>query len=681
MFEDKDRLMPDSIGQHTIERTIGTGGMGTVYAVRSAVGRIYALKVLHEEFAQQEQFRARFQNEARMMSELGAGHPHILEVDDFRQEDNGVTWMRMPLVEGIPATEPGKRWVTLRDRMEDEKQLALPVIREVVDQLLDAVSYAHERGILHRDLKPANLLLNEDGVLIADFGLAKAMQQEDFREKLQQSLLETQFSSSPGEFEGDLGDIESTLPDVKSSRTAAIIGTLQYMAPELRPPAFEEHTVQSDLYAIGLIVYQMLTGESEPGIGDMPSDDREDLSGEMDRWVGQAMAKKASKRFKNASAMQGAWRALPEFAGEGEEDTAEIPVSIEAPPLQIPEAQEPEQRISDRPLDPPSLPKRSTSKPKQVMYGSVAIGAVAVFLAVVFGLFGRGDGEQEEPKKVTPVEEKKEIRDVPDSIREDQLPPVSPTEKSADAMEGSKAGEIRTFGGIEFVWCPPGKFLMGSPESEEGRLDEETQHSVTLTRGFWLAKTECTQAQWQTAMGNNPSKFQGGDLPVEQVSWDEAQEWLKKMNEQHSLPEGWEWTLPTEAQWEYACRAGTETATAFGNSLSSSQANFDGKYPYGGAVEGSDLEKTTRVGSYEPNGWGLHDMHGNVSEWCQDRYVDYPASSVTDPKGANDGSYRVYRGGSWSGLGLSCRSALRDRLYPDSRYVNLGFRPAVSSTR
>ena len=266
--------------------------------------------------------------------------------------------------------------------------------------------------------------------------------------------------------------------------------------------------------------------------------------------------------------------------------------------------------------------------------------------------------------------------------------PMARTDPAPDAfpasrgMEGTRAGEVREFGGIEMVWCPPGTFLMGSPDDEEGRDVDETQHEVTLTRGYWLAKTECTQEQWESVMGSNPSHFEGSsDLPVEMVSWEDAQEWLAKMKERHPLPEGWEWALPTEVQWEYACRAGTSTATAFGDSLSSEEANFDGNYPSGGADKGPYLEKTVEVGSYVANGWGLYDMHGNVGEWCEDWYGEYPSGAVTDPTGSRDGSIRVNRGGCWSFSGLSCRSAFRNWNGPDLRISALGFRPAVSSTR
>ncbi|MEM7698128.1 MAG: SUMF1/EgtB/PvdO family nonheme iron enzyme [Verrucomicrobiota bacterium] len=252
-------------------------------------------------------------------------------------------------------------------------------------------------------------------------------------------------------------------------------------------------------------------------------------------------------------------------------------------------------------------------------------------------------------------------------------------------MEGTRAGEVRSFGGIEMVWCPPtGEegFMMGSPEDEEGRRDNELQHRVVLTKGFWLAKTECTQGQWESVMESNPSHFKRSEnLPVEQVSWEDVQGWLMEMNGEHPLPEGWEWVLPSEAQWEYGCRAGTTTAFAFGDSLSSEQANFDGRSPYGGAAEAPYLGKTAEVGSHERNRWGLNDMHGNVYEWCSDWYGEYEGVTERDPAGAKDGAYRVLRGGGWLSYARGCRAANRGGRRPEGRSSNAGFRSAVSSIK
>jgi formylglycine-generating enzyme required for sulfatase activity len=236
-------------------------------------------------------------------------------------------------------------------------------------------------------------------------------------------------------------------------------------------------------------------------------------------------------------------------------------------------------------------------------------------------------------------------------------------------VEGVRVGEARSFGGVEMVWCPPGKFLMGSPEgAEEGRYDNETLHQVTLTRGFWLAKTETTQGQWEALTGSNPSKFKGSSLPVESVSWVDVQEWLQEMSARHPLPTGWKWDLPTEAQWEYACRA--ETTEAFAMELY--------KVAWYGFGESNGI--TFSVAQKKPNAWGIHDMHGNVAEWCQDWFGDYPIGSTTDPLGLKDGSDRVVRGGSWISDLEHCRSAVRLKAEPDARGSGVGFRVAIIST-
>ena len=222
--------------------------------------------------------------------------------------------------------------------------------------------------------------------------------------------------------------------------------------------------------------------------------------------------------------------------------------------------------------------------------------------------------------------------------------------------------------GLEMLWVEPGTFLMGSPGSEPQRGNDETQHEVTLTQGYWLGENEVTQALYEEVMGVNPSEFKGPELPVEKVSWDDAVAFIQKLNQREldagRLPEGFEYSLPTEAQWEYACRAGTTTAYSFGTTITPAQANF----------KDSGLGKTTDVGSYPANAWGFHDLHGNVWEWTADWHGNYPAGAVSDPAGAETGSKRVSRGGSWGNLGGDLRSAIRIRITPDSRFINLGFR-------
>lgn len=251
-----------------------------------------------------------------------------------------------------------------------------------------------------------------------------------------------------------------------------------------------------------------------------------------------------------------------------------------------------------------------------------------------------------------------------------------------DGLAGRVAGDAREFdlgGGVKLVakWVPGGKFLMGSPATEEDREDDETRHEVTLTSPYWMGETEVTQAQWEAMMGDNPSQFRGERLPVERVSWDEANEFVKKLNQKALLPRGWRWTLPSEAQWERACRGGTGTVFHYGDSLSSTQANFNGDYPYGGAAKGPNLNKTAPVKSYAPNAYGLYDMHGNVWEWCADWYGEYSSGAATDPQGALSGPGRVLRGGGWGDSGGFCRAAYRSGGSPRGRYCSLGFRVAA----
>jgi formylglycine-generating enzyme required for sulfatase activity len=229
--------------------------------------------------------------------------------------------------------------------------------------------------------------------------------------------------------------------------------------------------------------------------------------------------------------------------------------------------------------------------------------------------------------------------------------------------------------GMKFAWIPPGTFLMGSPKNEEGREPydgaDETQHKVTLTKGFYMGTHLVTQEQWQAVMGNNPSNFKGEkNLPVDSVSWEDCQEFIKKLRKRDQKP----YRLPTEAEWEYACRAGTTTPFSFGETISTDQANYNGRYIYGTGKEGVFRQKTTPVGIFPANAWGLCDMHGNVWEWCQDWFGPYPEKDINDPLSPESGQYRVLRGVSWGYNPGYCRSACRSRYGPGRRGINCGLR-------
>ncbi len=232
-----------------------------------------------------------------------------------------------------------------------------------------------------------------------------------------------------------------------------------------------------------------------------------------------------------------------------------------------------------------------------------------------------------------------------------------------------------TYKGVRqsFRWCEPGRFMMGSPEDELERDDDETQHEVTISKGFWIADTTVTQALWHAVMDDNPSDFKGEDRPVEQVSWVDTQTFIDKMNDMK--PE-LKLCLPGEAQWEYACRADSVTPFCWGEQIDSELVNFNGTHPYNEGRQSEYREQTLDVKDLPCNDWGLYQMHGNVYEWCQDWFGNYPAGPAVDPKGVDSGDSRVLRGGSWFSYGRNCRSAFRHYYVPSDRRNRIGFRLA-----
>jgi formylglycine-generating enzyme required for sulfatase activity len=272
-----------------------------------------------------------------------------------------------------------------------------------------------------------------------------------------------------------------------------------------------------------------------------------------------------------------------------------------------------------------------------------------------------------------------------------------------DASDLARAGRERDDNGLGMIFCecPPGTFQMGLVADRAARSAGSAPVSVTLGHGFWIGKFEVTQAQWQRVMGANLREQrakdpgqprpvgdgttrdhvgEGPDYPIYYTSHAEAEEFCRRLTEAEwgadRLGRDWAYRLPTEAQWEFACRAGTTTASAFGDRLSSTQANFDGSHPYNGAPAGPYLHETTPVGRFPANGWGLHDMHGNVWEWCRDGFTETPHGGA-DPLKATSSSRRTYRGGCWHNPGVLCLSTSRGWGDIGDRGSGLGFRVAL----
>jgi len=330
-----------------------------------------------------------------------------------------------------------------------------------------------------------------------------------------------------------------------------------------------------------------------------------------------------------------------------------------------------------------------------------AVAAIALFVVVAYsqqpGVVGsataNGDAKSATDAKATKVEQgATNSTTATNEAAEAQ-------QKAADTL-GIPVEKTLAKSGIVLRLIPAGTFEMGSPKSEQDHIvdsvtvaiagcreaaraivDQETQHTVTLTKAFYLGKYEVTQGQWNKVMGSTPWKLKhaGSNAPVECVSWHDCTNFMKRLAALEGMPEG-AFRLPTEAEWEYACRAGTKTTFSYGTGFDSSMANFDGNFPYpNGSGKKSEYRDTAvPVGLFQPNAWGLYDMHGNVWEWCLDWYRPY-TGDATDPAGAAVGSCRVMRGGGWCFSANYCRSAYRGYNAPGHAYNDLGFRLYMSA--
>ena len=300
----------------------------------------------------------------------------------------------------------------------------------------------------------------------------------------------------------------------------------------------------------------------------------------------------------------------------------------------------------------------------------VTIAALTVIVTLIIGLRAKNKHKQFVEAKLKAEQQAAEAKlKVEQQAAEAKLKAEAAYAKSSGNRAGEeKVIEIAPSVTMTFCWCPAGKFTMGSPEDEEDRVSNENQVKVTLSKGFWMAKTEVTQAQWQAVMGHNPSNFKGTNRPVENVIWNDAQEFLTKVNAIVGNSDGGKMVLPTETQWEYGARAG-EAGMYSGGTL-------DEVAWYAG----NSGSETHPVGTKKPNAWGLHDMSGNLWEWCADWYERELKGGI-DPQGASSGTNRVFRGGSWNRIAGNCRVAYRNNDVPSRSSFSIGVRVARSSVQ
>ncbi len=616
----KDLGIPADLANHPRYRVlelIGAGGMGAVYkAEHRVMKRTVALKIISKNLLEKPDAVERFQREAEAAARLD--HPNIVRAYDAEQAGD-THFLAMEYVEGTSLADYIKR------------KGPLPVLHacHFVRQAALGLQHAHEKGMVHRDIKPHNLMMTPKGVVkILDFGLARFASERD---KTGAAL----------------------------TQVGAVMGTPDYIAPE---QALDSHSadIRADIYSLGCTLYYLLTGQPPfAGGTEMQkmlahieekakplSEMLKVIPAELEQVVDKMMAKEPGQRYQTPKEVA---EALAPFCRKGATPAKEAAKTAIMPQPAV--------------AAPPAVQRRRWLVPAAIgAFLMVGILAGALVYRIV-SANGTGVVTNKDP-----------------NVKNGKMA----------ATQGGQVPHITNSIGMKLVLIPAGKFMMGSPKDEQGRRDNEEQHEVEITQPFYMGMYTVTQEEYARVMLNNPScftatgggkdKVQGmdtGRFPVEYVSWDDAVAFCQKLSE---MPEekavGRVYRLPTEAQWEYACRAGTTTAFHFGNSLSSEQANFNGGAPYGDAAKGIFLGRTTAVGSYPANAFGLFDMHGNVNQWCADWYVDNPHGGK-DSEVNTQASHRVVRGGGWHYYGGDCRSASRSGYEPGYRIYNLGFRVAA----
>jgi len=673
------------LGPYRILEPIGEGGMGQVFKARHVqMDRIVGLKIIPKEYLANANAVSRFYREVRAVAKLS--HPNVVAAHDAGQEGD-THYLAMEFVDGID----------LARLVRQSGPLPIAQACDFMRQAALGLQHANEKGLVHRDIKPGNIIVGRGNgagppaAKVLDFGLAR--------------------------FEDQSGQ-------TKLTKLGNVLGTVDYISPEQAGDARDVDT-RADIFSLGCALFYVLTGKP-PFAG----------ATAMDRMMARCVRDADSVRTARPEVPAALERVLAKMLARNRADRYQSPAEVAASlePFTSMGASAPPKR--EEPAGPQSLsnagreatakqarrasssavlpsvmkkrpqehteilpsfefetvaeaagliagPRRKATRVGQGTWSSrtvivvglvgLALGAMAIWVGVAFPR-KTGEPAHNQPAakggpSVTPPQQKGKL----------PKPPQPPTPVIP-------AKEITNSIGMKLVYIPPGKFIMGSPGGEQGRFDYEHQHEVEITKSFYMGAYEVTQEEYEKVTNKAPSWFSSSGhgknavagmdtprFPVEMVSWEEAMEFCRLLSQK----EGGQYDLPTEAEREYACRANTRTVFHYGDSLSSAQANFIGRFPYGGANNGPDLQRTTKVDSYQPNAWGLYDMHGNVFDWCKDWYEKdyYKNSPARDPQGPGTGKFRVLRGGCWASGGANCRSAYRGwSSGPGERSNGIGFR-------
>ena len=490
-------------------------------------------------------------------------------------------------------------------------------VKKLLIEILEVLNFVHQQNIIHRDLKPQNIMRRSgDGkIMLIDFGAVK----------------ETMTVNSQGQ-----------------TILTVAIGTPGYMPSEQTAGSPK---LASDIYAVGMLGIYALTGIQ-------PHQLPKDPTTEEVIWRNWA---NVSEDFAKILTKMVRYHFSERYPNAGQALKALTPAPAPAPP-------------PPAPAPPPSLPPPKTDRRHFLQLASVAVGSFG--LAVVANKLFSGSGEKITSVSSTSNNSNLKTFNFQLFETDSQGIVISQNNSSAKSLTEDLGNGVI----LEMVQIPRGTFLMGSPESEEDRASNEGPQRQVTVPSFFMGKYPLTQEQYQAIMGDNPSSFKSkgstfapptNQHPVETVSWNDAVTFCERLSQKT----GKTYRLPSEAEWEYACRAGTTTPFYFGENITPHLVNYNGNYPYGSAPKGEYRQQTTDVGSFPPNAFGLYDMHGNVWEWCLDDWVDnynnapIDGSAVTNQNGDN-----VLRGGSWGYFAKSCRSAHRFSYSRDYRHGSFGFR-------
>jgi eukaryotic-like serine/threonine-protein kinase len=636
MSQPSHHLQPGYIlrSRYCIVKPLSSGAFGDTYIAidRDLPDRpqvvVKYLKLADVPAEHQPAILRLFQKEAASLRQLGEGTSQIPKLWANFSENNDY-YLVQEFIDGAPLS------AELTTGRVFSERAVVTMLREILTPL----KVVHDQQIIHRDLKPDNIIRRRSNgeLVLIDFGAVK-----------------------------EIGQMKTQI--VSSSASTIGIGTPGYMPDEQRAghPRYS-----SDIYAVGVIAIQALTGFAGGVLSQFPVDSdtleldwfaqvRQPISAEFAAFLTKMVKRWYDSRFVDANA---ALRELEERVAPPYGSFSSTPPQSSA----FPKSGNSTAQVSPPPQTTLTPPKSANTAqqpyPRRNFLKWVGFGGGGTILALVLSQLG---------KNSLPVAASLSEAGKPPRLSSIQVASIKLDGNGKEISKPSSQAEIFTESlgnsvNLTMVKIPAGKFLIGSPASEEGRQSHESlQHEVKVTE-FYMAQTLVTQAQWQAIMGNNPSSFQpwfqsNDRLPVEQVSWQDAMDFCQKLSEKT----GRRYTLPSEAQWEYACRGGTTTPFAFGETITPAVVNYNGDYTYGNALKGENRQKTTPVGSFPPNLFGLYDMHGNLWEWCLDEYTDKRS---------------ILRGGSWSNYPSSCRSAVGYLNSQGYRLNDLGFRVVVSASR